>query len=140
MLILAILMCVDWIAYIYCLMLIELMLIVSIDELYWNWLNYMLLLRCVDFGMKLIMWLLCELLLRSGELKVIMNDLFWHLIDLCCCWDCGRWWVEKWDIEWCWWWKIELRYWDCGIEICWIEIKLMKNVNCLCLMVMSWLF
>ena len=61
---------------IYCLMLIELMLIVSIDELYWNWLNYVLLLRCVDLGMKLIMWLLCELLLRSGELKVIMNDLF----------------------------------------------------------------
>ena len=125
---------------IYCLMLIELMLIVSIDELYWNWFNYVLLLRCVDLGTKLIMLLLCKLLLRSGELKVIMNDLFWHLIDLCCCWDCGRWWVEKWDIEWCWWWKNDLSNWDCEIEICWIEIELMKNVNCLCLMVMSWLF
>ena len=61
---------------IYCLMLIKLMLIVSIDELYWNWLNYMLLLRYFYLEMKLIMWLLCELLLRSGELKVIMNDLF----------------------------------------------------------------
>ena len=33
-------------------------------------------------------------------------------------------------------WAIEI----VEIEICWIEIELMKNMNCLCLMVMSWLF
>ena len=68
---------------IYCFMLIELMLIVSVDEFHWNWLNYMLLLRCVDLGMKLIMWLLCELLLRSDyEWLVLAFDWFVESCEL----------------------------------------------------------
>ena len=43
----------------------------------------MLLLRNGELEMNIDNVLLCELLLRSGELKVIVNDLFWHLIDLC---------------------------------------------------------
>ena len=38
-------------------------------------LNYMLLLRNSELEMNIDNVLLCELLLRSGELKVIVNDL-----------------------------------------------------------------
>ena len=93
---------------IYCFMLIELMLIVGVDEFHWNWLNYMLLLRCVDLGMKLIMRLLCELLLKSDELKVNLmnclrlNDWLTIWLNCVCCWEwceSGMWWDEKWDVE-----------------------------------------
>ena len=134
-------MCVDWIAYILLyvnwidiesecwwivLKLIELYVIV---EKWWIW------------KWILIMCLLCELLLRSGELKVIVNDLFWHLIDLCI--DVEKlwfWYMLSWGLgyrdmmkEW-----FELlRLWIWNL-LNWIES--MNYVNCLCLMVMSWLF
>ena len=65
-------------------------------------------------------WLLCELLLRNGELEVNVNDLF--AIDwlVYCCWEwgeCGICWVDDWDIEICWWLKNDLSYWDCGLKI-----------------------
>ena len=55
---------------IYCFMLIELILKVSVDELYWNWLNYMLL-------------------LRNGELKMNIDNVFamWIVIE--------KWWIES---------------------------------------------
>ena len=123
---------------IYCFMLIE---------LYWNWLNYMLL-------------------LRNGELEMNIDNVFamWIAIE--------KWWIESycewlvlafdWFVYWCWeivilvyvglknemriemlscwWWKNELSYWDYGIEICWIGLNWWTMWICLCLMVMSWLF
>ena len=55
---------------IYCFMLIELILKVSVDELYWNWLNYMLL-------------------LRNGELEMNIDNVFamWIVIE--------KWWIES---------------------------------------------
>ena len=60
-------MCVDWIS-IYCFMLIDLILKVSVDELYWNWLNYLLL-------------------LRNGELEMNIDNVFaiWIVIE--------KWWI-----------------------------------------------
>ena len=56
-------MCVDWIS-IYCFMLIDLILKVSVDELYWIWLNYMLLLRNDELEMNIdnvfAMWIVIE--------------------------------------------------------------------------------
>ena len=111
------------------------------------WLNYYILFIvnwidwitcwCWEFDeLKLIMWLLCELLFKSDELKVnLMNCL--RLIDLLiiwlncvCCWE---WceieiqWDEKWDEDWDidderLNWAIEnvdLRFWWFGL-ICWV--------------------
>ena len=55
-------------------MLIELILKVSVDELYWNWLKYMLF-------------------LRNGELEMNIDNVFamWIAIE--------KWWIES-DCEW----------------------------------------
>ena len=104
----------------------------SIAYIDWNWLNYMLLLRCVDLGMKLIMWLLCELLLKSDELKVNLmnclrlNDLLTIWLNCVCCWEwceSRMWWDEKWDVEMLimkeWIELLRLWIWDCD-ELDWI--------------------
>ena len=127
--------CIDWIA-IYCLLLIELML---------NWLNYLLML--IIWWIEIECWL-CELILRSDEMKVIVMNYF----EIEC-------FVDKWLICGCcenyvevecdemrnemlryWLWKNELSYWDCGFESVMNWIELLSYVNCMCLMVMSWLF
>ena len=77
------------------------------------------------------MCLLCELLLRSGELKEIVNDLFWHLIDLCI--DVEKlwfWYMLSWEMRWelrCWVvddermiWAIEIVDLKC-VELDWID-------------------
>ena len=65
-----------------------------IDEVHWKWLNYVLLLRCVDLGMKLIMWIVIE--------KWWIDSEYDELLENCVCVenyviekD-----VEKWDEEW----------------------------------------
>ena len=93
---------------IYCFMLIELILKVSVDELYWNWLNYMLLLRNGELEMNIdnvfAMWIVIEKWWIGSEYDELL-EIEW-LVDnwlICvCCWEwceCGICWVEKWDIE-----------------------------------------
>ena len=92
---------------IYCLMLVELILKVSVDKLYWNWLNYMLLLRNGELKINIddviVMWIDCWEMMNWSECERL--DLVMWLI---CVWllrncDFGICWVEKWDIELCWW-------------------------------------
>ena len=87
-------MCVDWIA----LYLIELMLIVSVVEL----IELYAIVEMCWFGNEIDNVLLCELLFRSGELKVMMNELLpidWFVVVVK--WgDCGMCWNEKWDEKW----------------------------------------
>ena len=122
---------------IYCFMLIELILKVSVDELYWNWLNYMLLLRYVELEMKIynmiVMWMVIE---KWWNWKWICWIVWiwmtcWQLIDLCLLlrmmwlWNMLSWEMRwGWDIEICWWWKNDLSYWECGlkfVELDWID-------------------
>ena len=125
-------------------MLIELILKVSVDELYWNWLNYMLLLRNGELEMNIdnviVMWIVIEKWWIESE-YVELFEIEW-LVDnwlICvCCWEwceCGICWFEKWDEDW----DVELlmikewlSYWDCGYVLKWWIMW-----NCLCLMVMS---
>ena len=118
-------MCVDWIAYIL---------------LYVNWIDiesecWWIICYCWDmlnWKWKCIMWLLCEWLLRSDEMKSEYVELFefgW-LVDnwlICvCCWewcDCEICWVEKWDED-----EI-LRYVDDERMIWAIEIVDLKCVE-----------
>ena len=103
----------------------------------------------------IVMWIVIEKWWVESEFDELF-EIDWlvdNLIELCLLlrmmwnWDTMRW-EMRWGLR-CWWWKIELSYWDCGFENCWIEIELMKfvnlfelmnYVNCMCLMVMSWLF
>ena len=128
--------------------------------LYINWIDiesecWWIICYCWDmlnWKWKCIMWLLCEWLLRSDEMESEYVELFgfgW-LVDnwlICVCgwewYECAICWVEKWDENW----DVELlmmkewfellRLWIWNV-LNWIE--LMNYVNCLCLMVMSWLF
>ena len=69
--------------YIYCFILIELILKVNVDELCWNWLNYMLLLRNGELVMNvdkvIVMWFVIE----KWWIEVNMNDLFDNWLILC---------------------------------------------------------
>ena len=62
-------------------MLIELILKVSVDELYWNWLNYMLL-------------------LRNGELEMNIDNVFamWIVIEKLWIWKWLWWIIDNWLI------------------------------------------
>ena len=82
-------------------MLIELILKVSVDELYWNCLDYMLLLRNGELEMNIdnviVMWIVI------GSEYVELFEFGW-LVDnwlICvCCWewcDCEICWIDKWD-------------------------------------------
>ena len=84
------------------------------------------------YWLKLIMWLLCELLLKSDELKVNLmnclrlNDWLTIWLNCVCCWEwceSGMWWDEKWDIEMLimkeWIELLRLWIWDCD-ELDWI--------------------
>ena len=139
--------------------------IIYIDMCYLNWYCE---LRCwYDMNWWIgyeywLLWLWCELLLRNDELLEIEWLVDWFVLLSIMMW---IWIVFVLRIIWlrkmlrnemlrnemlrCWWWKNELSYWECGFENCWIEIELMKfvnlfelmnYVNCMCLMVMSWLF
>ena len=139
MLILTIFMCVYWLNY-YILFIV-------------NWIDWITC-WCWEFDeLKLIMWIVIEKWWVESEFDDLL-EIDWlidNLIELCLCWELCDWekcWEMRWELR-CWWWKIELSFWDCGFENCWIEIDLMKFVNliefmsymnCMCLMVMSWLF
>ena len=110
--------CIDWID-IYCLLLIELML---------NWLNYLLMLRI--WWIEIEYWL-CELILRSDEMKVIVTNYFeieWFVDNWLICGCCENYVKVECDemrneMLRCWLWKNELSYWDCGFEIWWIGLN-----------------
>ena len=73
-------------------MLIELILKVSVDELYWNWLNYMLFLRNGELEMNIdnvfAMWIVIEKWWIGSEYDELLETEW--LVDnwlICvCCW------------------------------------------------------
>ena len=132
-------MCVDWITYI--------LLYVN-----WNWIELYVIVENGELEMNIdsvfAMWIVIEKWWFESEYDELL-EIEW-LVDnwlICVCgwewYECGICWVEKWDENW----DVELlmmkewfellRLWIWNL-LNWIE--LMNYVNCLCLMVMSWLF
>ena len=122
-------------------MLIELILKVSVDELYWNCLDYMLLLRNGELEMNIdnviVMWIVIEKWWIGSE-YVELFEIEWLVDNWLIVYDCWEWcecemcWVEKWDENW----DVELlmmkewvellRLWNWNL-LNWIE--LMNYVN-----------
>ena len=69
--------------YIYCFILIELILKVNVDELCWNWLNYILLLRNGELVMNVDKVIVMWFVIKKWWIEVNMNDLFDNWLILC---------------------------------------------------------
>ena len=114
--------------YIYCFILIELILKVNVDELCWNWLNYILLLRNGELVMNVDKVIVMYFVIEKWWIEVNMNDLltidwFVFVVEN----DVNVEYVElrnemRIEMLSCWWWK-NLSYCDCGLEICWIGLN-----------------
>ena len=76
-------MCVEWISIYIAFMLIELILKVNVDELCWNWLNYMLLLRNGELVMNVDKVIVMCFVIEKRWIEVNMNDLFDNWLILC---------------------------------------------------------
>ena len=76
-------MCVEWISIYIAFMLIELILKVNVDELCWNWLNYILLLRNGELVMNVDKVIVMYFVIEKWWIEVNMNDLFDNWLILC---------------------------------------------------------
>ena len=76
-------MCVEWISIYIAFILIELILKVNVDELCWNWLNYMLLLRNGELVMNVDKVIVMCFVIEKRWIEVNMNDLFDNWLILC---------------------------------------------------------
>ena len=76
-------MCVEWISIYIAFMLIELILKVNVDELCWNWLNYMLLLRNGELVMSVDKVIVMCFVIEKRWIEVNMNDLSDNWLILC---------------------------------------------------------
>ena len=113
-------MCVEWISIYIAFMLIELILKVNVDELCWNWLNYMLLLRNGELVMNVDKVIVMCFVIEKRWIEVNMNDLFDNWLILCIVveklwiWYMMRWGFRYWVVDD---WKNDLNHGDCGLEI-----------------------
>ena len=105
--------------YIYCFILIELILKVNVDELCWNWLNYILLLRNGELVMNVDKVIVMWFVIKKWWIEVNMNDLFDNWLILCIVveklwiWYMMRWGFRYWVVDD---WKNDLNHGDCGLE------------------------